>query len=100
MDRGPWLPGIVWRVGTLDALPPAAPDAGADGRRRGSGERRGVAGNVSNGYLHATLGGLRPCQMSPRSIRPLVDSPNASYQTGLVSNSMQNGLSSDRASTG
>ena len=31
LDRGPWLPGIVWRAGTLDARPPAAPDAGADG---------------------------------------------------------------------
>ena len=31
LDRGPWLPGIVWRAGTLAALPPAAPDAWADG---------------------------------------------------------------------
>ena len=62
-------------------------------------DRRGVTGNLSNGYFHATLGGLRPRQMSPRSIRPQ-DSPVASYQTGLVSNSMQNGLFSDRASTG
>ena len=36
LDRGPWLPGIVWRAGTLNALPPGAPDAGADG---GDGEK-------------------------------------------------------------
>ena len=31
VDRGPGLPGIVWRAGTLDALPPGAPDGRANG---------------------------------------------------------------------
>ena len=30
LDRGPWLPGIVWRAESLDARSPAAPDAGAN----------------------------------------------------------------------
>ena len=37
--------------------------------------------------------------MSPRSIRPQ-DAPSASCQTGVVTNSMPNGLSSERAFTG
>ena len=78
--------------------PPPGADLGIEDVG-GAASAGGVAGNVSNGYLHATLGGLRPRQMSPRSIRPQ-DSPVASYQTGLGSNSMQNGLSSDRAATG